>query len=108
MPAPICPASFRLLADGAASTEERLVEGYAFPPSAGFEPVAGGFYYVGYAPGGQARAIRFYDDALRTARDVAPLLPSAVIVWGVTVSPDGRELLFGAPTSGADIVLLEF
>jgi len=29
-------------------------------------------------------------------------------VFGVTVSPDGRELLFGAPTLGADIVLLEF
>ena len=29
-------------------------------------------------------------------------------VFGVTVSPDGHELLFGAPTLGADIVLLEF
>jgi len=106
---PDAPGIFaRSLAGGAAGPEERLVEDYAVPPSAGFEPVAGGFYYVGYTPGGQARAIRFYDDVLRTARDVAPLPPSAAYVWGVTVSPDGRELLFGAPTLGADIVLLEF
>jgi len=98
----------RSLAGGAAGPEERLVEDYIYPPSAGFEPVAGGFYYVSYSPGGQARAIRFYDDALRGARDVASVPPDAAVIWGLAVSPDGRELLFGAPTSRADIVLLEF
>jgi Tol biopolymer transport system component len=92
----------------ATNPEERLVEDYAYPPSAGFQPVAGGFYYVGYTPDAQARALRFYDDELRSARDIALLPPSAELVWGVTVSPDGAEVLFGAPRSGADIVQLEF
>jgi Tol biopolymer transport system component/DNA-binding winged helix-turn-helix (wHTH) protein len=94
--------------DVATNPEERLVEDYAFPPSAGFQPVEGGFYYVGYTPDAQARALRFYDDELRSARDIALLPPSAELVWGVTVSPDGTELLFGAPRVGADIVKLEF
>jgi hypothetical protein len=98
----------RSLAGGPGSPEERLVEDYVYPPSAGFEPVAGGFYYVSYTPAARARAIRFYDDALRSAHDVAPVPRNAPVVWGLTVSPDGREILFGAPSSRADIVLLEF
>ena len=79
-----------------------------FPPSAGFQPVEGGFYYVSYTTDARARAFRFYDDARREARDVAPVPPGTDRVWGLTVSPNGREILFGAPTTGADIVLLEF
>jgi Tol biopolymer transport system component/DNA-binding winged helix-turn-helix (wHTH) protein len=88
--------------------EERLVEDYAYPPSAGFQPVQGGFYYVSYTPDARARAFRFYDDVQRSAHDVAPVPANAGVVWGLTVSPDGRELLFGAPAARADIVLLEF
>jgi hypothetical protein len=98
----------RALAGGPTSPEERLVDDYVYPPSAGFEPVAGGFYYVSYTPAAQARAIRFYDEARRSAHDVAPVPANAPVVWGLTVSPDGRELLLGAPSSRADIVLLEF
>jgi len=98
----------RSLAADAVGPEERLVDDYVYPPSAGFQPVAGGFYYVSYAPAGQARAIRFYDETLRSAHDVAPVPANASVVWGLTVAPDGRELLFGAPTSSADVVLLEF
>jgi Tol biopolymer transport system component/DNA-binding winged helix-turn-helix (wHTH) protein len=94
--------------DVAGNPEEHVVEDYAFPPSAGFQPVAGGFYYVSYGPDARARAVRFYDDALRAARDVAPLPADADAVWGLSVSPDGRELLLGAPSTGADIVQLEF
>jgi hypothetical protein len=97
-----------LAGDVATNPEERLVEDYAYPPSAGVAPVVGGFYYVSYTPDGRARALRFYDDELRSARDVVLLPPNAERVWGLTVSPDGTEILFGAPQSGADIVLLEF
>jgi Tol biopolymer transport system component/DNA-binding winged helix-turn-helix (wHTH) protein len=97
-----------LSGDVAVNAEEQLVEDYAYPPSAGFEPVDGGFYYVGYTSDGRARAVRFYDDAQRSARDIALLPQNAELVWGLTVSPDGTEILFAAPQSGADIVLLEF
>ena len=97
-----------LAGDIASNPEERLVEDYGLPPSAALQPVVGGFYYASYSSAGRARALRFYDDVQRTARDIALLPGDADLVWGVTVSPDGRELLFGAARSGADIVLLEF
>jgi Tol biopolymer transport system component/DNA-binding winged helix-turn-helix (wHTH) protein len=97
-----------LAGDVASNPEERLVDDYPYPPSAALHPVEGGFYYASYTPAARARALRFYDDAQHAARDIAPLPPNADLVWGVTVSPDGRELLFGAAKSGADIVLLEF
>ncbi len=97
-----------LAGDIASNPEERLVEDYGLPPSAALQPVVGGFYYASYSRAGWARALRFYDDVQRTARDIALLPGDADLVWGVTVSPDGRELLFGAAKSGADIVLLEF
>ena len=73
----------RLLSARRTSTERKQLvrKGSAFPPSTGFDRCRQ-LCFVGYAPGGQARAIRFYDDVLRTARDVAPLLQSTVIILG--------------------------
>jgi Tol biopolymer transport system component len=97
-----------LVGDVASNPEERLVADYAHPPSHGIQPVEGGFYYVGYTPDGRARAVRFFDDATGAATDVAPVPANADVVWGLTVSRDERELLFGAPDLGADLVQLEF
>ena len=87
--------------------EEQLVDDYV-PSRGGLAPVADGFFYVGLKPDGEPRAIRFYDYALRQARDIAPA--PAQIEIGLTVSPDGRELLLagvaGAPET--DVVVLEF
>jgi hypothetical protein len=70
--------------------------------------VADGFFYVGLSPDGEPRAIRFYDYALREARDIAPA--PAQVALGLTASPDNRELLLagvaGAPET--DVVVLEF
>jgi hypothetical protein len=94
--------------DVATNVEEHLVVDYAYPPSHSLQPVEGGFYYVGYTPDGRARALRFYDDATGAATDIAPVPASAEVVWGLTASPDGPEILFGAPERGADLVQLEF
>ena len=92
--------------DVASNPEERVVDDYYLAPSAGFQPVENGIFYAGYTPDGRARALRFFDYAQRAAQDIA-LLP-AVTIWGLAVSPDQRELLYAAPESAADLVLLEF
>jgi dipeptidyl aminopeptidase/acylaminoacyl peptidase len=97
-----------LAGDVANNPEQRLVDDYWFPPSAGFQPVEQGIFYVGYTPSGRARALRFFDYAQGTAKDIAPLPPHALVVWGLTVSPDHREVLYAIPEAGADLVLLEF
>jgi Tol biopolymer transport system component/DNA-binding winged helix-turn-helix (wHTH) protein len=85
----------------------RLVEDYT-PSRGGTAPVAGGFYYVGLTDDSVPRAIRFYDYALGEAKDVA-LVPARMSI-GLTVTPDGREVLYAAVggTPEADIQLLEF
>jgi hypothetical protein len=88
--------------------EALLVADYAHPSSHSLLPVEGGFYYVGYTPDARARALRFYDEATGTATDIVPVPTSAGVVWGLTVSPDEQQLLFGAPGPVADLVLLEF
>jgi Tol biopolymer transport system component/DNA-binding winged helix-turn-helix (wHTH) protein len=89
------------------SKEERLVSDYV-PANGGLAAVADGFFYVGLADNDRPRAIRFYDYALGEARDVWPTPPNVAI--GLTVSPDGRELLFAADSAepNADLALLEF
>jgi hypothetical protein len=54
------------------------------------------------------RAFKFYDYELGGARDVWPAPPNVSI--GLTVSRDGRELLYAAEGGepNADLVLLEF
>jgi Tol biopolymer transport system component len=88
---------------------ERLVSDYK-PSSAangGIAPVHDGFYYVAMTEDATPRAIRFYDYARSEVKDVALVPPSTTI--GLTVSPDGAELLYAAiGEPQADIALLEF
>ena len=95
----------------ASNPEERIVDDYWYPPSAGFQPVDGGLFYVGYTPDGTARAIWFFDFAQGAAKDVLPLsVRYGTSIWGLTVAPDHRELLFASLSaeSGTDLVQLEF
>jgi Tol biopolymer transport system component/DNA-binding winged helix-turn-helix (wHTH) protein len=87
--------------------EERLVDDY-IPAIGGIAPAADGFFYLGYAADGRPRALRFFDYARHAARDVAPAPQSTS--FGLTVSPNERELLYSADASesGGDLVLLEF
>lgn len=87
--------------------EERLVDDYV-PPFGGIVPVRDGFFYLGCGADGRPRAFRFFDYARRSARDVAPAPRSTI--QGLTVAPDGHELLYSADASesGGDLVLLEF
>ncbi len=87
--------------------EERLVDDYV-PSLGGIVPVRDGFFYLGCGAEGRPRAFRFFDYASHTARDVAPAPRSTT--QGLTVAPDGRELLYSADASesGGDLVLLEF
>ncbi|MDR0779819.1 MAG: hypothetical protein LBF16_03865, partial [Pseudomonadales bacterium] len=96
-----------LAGDPAQNPEERLVDDYT-PLLGSIVPVADGFFYLGLTRIGQPRAFRFFDYATRTAKDVAVAAPSVNI--GMTVSPDGRELLYAANAieSGTDLMLIEF
>ena len=84
----------------------QLVDDYT-PSRGGLAPVTDGFYYIGLTDDAVPRAIRFYDYALGEAKDVVPVPARTAI--GLTVTPDGREVLYaavgGAPE--ADILLLE-
>jgi hypothetical protein len=98
----------RALAGGPADNpEERLVDDY-LPGLVGIVPVEDGFFYLGYGANGRPRAFRFFDYARRAARDITPAPPGTS--FGLTVAPDGRELLYSADASesGGDLVLLEF
>jgi Tol biopolymer transport system component/DNA-binding winged helix-turn-helix (wHTH) protein len=85
--------------------ERRLVDDYS-PSRGGLAPVADGFYYIGLTDDSVPRAIRFYDYALGEAKDVAPVPARTAI--GLSVTPDGREVLYAAVggTPEADILLL--
>lgn len=102
------PGYFRRSLAGVPSDnpEERLVEDYR-PTLGGLAPVADGFFYIGMTPTGEPHAIRFLDYALGASRDVAPVPSNTAI--GLTVSPDGREVLYAASARPeADIMLYEF
>jgi hypothetical protein len=87
--------------------EERLVDDY-IPSLGGIAPMSDGFFYLGVGPDGRPRAFRFFDYASGAARDVAPAPRSTS--FGLTVAPNGRELLYSADATeaGGDLVLLEF
>lgn len=97
-----------LVGDVATNPEEQLVDDYRYPPSSGFQVLDDGIMYVSYAPDDRARALRFYDFATGRGSDIAAIPPEAGVVWGIAVSPDGRELLYTLPTSGVDLVRLDF
>jgi Tol biopolymer transport system component/DNA-binding winged helix-turn-helix (wHTH) protein len=87
---------------------ERLVADYMTSSAAigGIAPVVDGFYYVAVTEDATPRAIRFYDYASSEAQDVAAVPPSTAI--GLTVSPEGNELLYAAiGEPQANLVLLE-
>jgi Tol biopolymer transport system component len=94
--------------DVAANPEELLVGDYQRPPSGGFQPLDDGIVYVSYSTDSRARAVRFYDFATGNSTDIMPIPVEAGVVWGIAVSPDGRELLYTLPTSGVDLIRLEF
>ncbi len=96
-----------LAGDVATNPEEQLVDDYRYPASGGFQPLDDGIMYVSYSDD-RARALRFYDFATGRGTDVASIPAEAAVVWGIAVSPDGRELLYTLPTSGADLIRLEF
>jgi Tol biopolymer transport system component/DNA-binding winged helix-turn-helix (wHTH) protein len=87
--------------------EEKLVDDYRYTPG-GYLPVEGGIYYVGYMPDGRPRAFRYYDYASGAVHDV--MRAPRRVSFGLTVSPDERELLYSADKedAGADITLFEF
>jgi len=96
-----------LIAASGSADETRLVDDYR-PSAGGLAPVDGGFYYVGLAEDSTPRAIRFHDYASGETKDVAPV--PAVTAIGLTVAPDGRELLYSAVDGGpeSDIMLIDF
>jgi Tol biopolymer transport system component len=93
--------------DVASNAEEKLVDDYT-PTLGGIFALDDGFIYPSHTPEGVPRAFRFYDYATGEVRDIAPA--PASLALGLTVSADGRELLYaaGASESGADLLLLEF
>jgi hypothetical protein len=74
------------------------------------EPVDGGFFYVAVTPENVPRAFAFYDYETGTSRDIGEAPVGTTPLNGLSVSPDGTELLYAAQVSesGADLVLLEF
>jgi dipeptidyl aminopeptidase/acylaminoacyl peptidase len=89
----------------AENPEERLVDTIV----GGVAPVDDGFFYVAVTAEGVPRAFAFYEYASRTSHEIAPAPAGTMAVGGLTVAPDGTELLYAAQVSesGADLMLLE-
>jgi Tol biopolymer transport system component len=96
-----------LAGNPAQNPEMRLVDDYS-PTHGAVVPVANGFFYLGFTADGLPRSFRFYDLTKGTAKDIAPA--PASIGLGMTVSPDGRWLLYSAndTESNSDLMLIEF
>jgi Tol biopolymer transport system component len=96
-----------LAGDPSRNPEERLVVDFEMGDG-GMLPVPNGIYYLGFSPQGEPTAFRYFDYRVRRANDIAPAPP--VLEYGLTVSPDERELLYSATNdaSGGDLELLEF
>jgi hypothetical protein len=88
--------------------EERLVEDYEIA-RAGIVPVTDGFYYLGLTPAAAPLAFKFFHYETRMTKEVWPAPPDTDL--GMTISPDGRALVFSAPAddvAGTDLTVLEF
>jgi eukaryotic-like serine/threonine-protein kinase len=90
------------------SPEQEIVPDYRVTFTSGLSPAAGGVYYVAFTPHGDSRAFSYFDYATRHAIDVAPV--PAARQYGLTVSPDQRELLYSATNDpfGDDLIMLDF
>jgi dipeptidyl aminopeptidase/acylaminoacyl peptidase len=96
-----------LTGNAVAEDEVRLVDDYVIMRGA-TAPVADGFYYVGHVlPAGVPTAIKFYDYATQTAKEVHRV-PLDIDI-GMAISPDGTELLYSAGSGDpqADLTVLE-
>jgi len=94
--------------DSIANAEQSLVDDYR-TLNGGIVPVEDGFFYVAVTPEGIPQAFRFFNYETHQVRDIAPA--PVGIVHGITVSPNGNELLYAAQaseTGDSDLVLLEF
>ncbi|HMF77843.1 MAG TPA: hypothetical protein VK604_19460 [Bryobacteraceae bacterium] len=87
-----------LLGDVKSNPEKLIVEDYVGPD--GFAPAGNGIFYVGRDANGRAEAIRFFNFRLRRTFDLGPAPIAAII--GMTVSPDGRKLVYDAPSAAHD------
>jgi eukaryotic-like serine/threonine-protein kinase len=96
-----------LAGDPSRNPEERLVDDFEMG-NGGMLPVPDGIYYLGFSPHGKPTAFRYFDYRLRLANDIAPAPP--VMDYGLTISPDERQLLYSAmnDSSGDDLLMLEF
>ena len=96
-----------LAGDPVANPDERLVADIQ-GPIAYLAPVPQGVYYTGQDPPGTYVALRFFDYARKRSVDVAPGAVTGP-VNSLTVSPDGRSLLYTRPTrSEIDLALIQF
>lgn len=97
-----------LAGDATANPEERLVEDIKGPIGY-FVPVAEGVYYTGLDPvWGHYVALRFFEYARRKIVDVASKSITGQ-VNSLTVTPDGRRLVYTQTASGGvDLSLIEF
>ncbi len=92
----------------ARDTEEELVRDYRVNSTSGLAPARQGIYYVAFSPQAKPVALRYFDYATRRATDVASAPPA--LDYGLTVSPDEREILYAAMNDpfGDDLLLLDF
>ena len=89
-------------------SEEELVPDYRVSDASGIAPARNGIYYVSSNPDLTPRAFRYFDYTTNRANDVAPA-PTA-LDYGLTVSPDEREMLYSGSEDlfGDDLLLLDF
>ena len=98
----------RALAGGVAKNPEELLIPDFWPTNqlGGFEPVAGGVYYVGSDANGKPGPFRYFDYATRRSVEVAP--PVAGLGRGFSVAPDRGHMLFAASAEvGGELVSIE-
>lgn len=102
------PGIFRRPAEDAPKNREELLIRDFWPTHqmGGYAPTAGGIYYVSCDAAGKPGPFRFFDYRSHQSIDVAPA--AAGLKSGLTVSPDGRRLLFSASKdAGGDLLSLQ-
>jgi Tol biopolymer transport system component len=96
-----------LVGNPLANPEEQLVDDI-IGPIAYYAPTTDGVYYTGQNGLGGYVSLRFFDYARHSAVDVAPRSATGPMA-ALTVSPDGRELLYAQQAEpGVDLALIDF